>query len=654
MANISVEKQGSRWIARCAYSDKDVVKAAGFRWDPDRKNWWTGSAEIAAKVSTPEAAAKMMAAVEEKKAVAAEMVAESRIAGSDADIPCPEGLAYLPYQRAGIATALKRNAVLFGDEMGLGKTIQAIGIINADPTMNKVLIVCPASLKLNWQRELRKWLVRPMTIAIATPQSCHPEAVNITILNYDILTKVRAKVESVEWDMLISDEAHYLKNPEAKRTIALIGKEKKGQVEVEPIRARRPVFLTGTPIPNRPIEGFPLFHYLDPTEFRSFWGYAKRYCDAQNNGYGWDLSGSSNLGELQEKLRSTIMIRRLKSEVLTELPAKRRSVIEIEANGATAAVKAESAAWERNEEAMIAMRAACELAKASADPKDYQDAVARLSDAATAAFAEISKLRHATAVAKIPYVIEHLRDAMEQGKVVVFAHHKDVLTGIAAEFGNSAVLVYGETPMAARQAAVDRFQADPTCRLFIGGILAAGVGLTLTAASHVVFAELDWVPGNVTQAEDRCHRIGQKDMVIVEHLVLEGSLDARMAAILVEKQEVIAAALDNVERAAPILPAKEQAATASMTVDKLAAIAGKLTRSQIDLIHGGLRILASMDDDYARQKNGCGFSKIDSQIGHNLAAMILLSARQGALGSKLVTRYRRQLPDHIVAAAKVD
>ena len=651
MDTVTVEKIGSRWIARASYEQRAIPKSAGFRWDPERKCWFTTDAAIAAKLATPEAAAALMKQVAEKQAERSATVEASRAASADIHIPCPEGLAYLPYQVAGINYALRRPNVLFGDEMGLGKTIQAIGVINADETIRKVLVVCPASLKLNWQREMRKWLVREMSITIASGQSCVPNFADITIANYDILAKHAATLRAVTWDLIICDEGHYIKNPEAKRTQAVVGKEKKGQVEMPAISARRRMILTGTPIPNRPIEGWPHFHYLDPAEFRSFWGYAKRYCDAQNNGYGWDFTGSANLGELQDKLRGSIMVRRLKADVLTELPAKRRAVIEIAANGASSAVKHEQEAWERKEATMLALRAAVELAKASDDPADYAEAVSRLKGAAKAAFDELAKLRHATAVAKIPYVIEHLNSAIEDGgKVVVFAHHHDVLNALAEEFGDRAVLVSGEVNISERQAAVDRFQTDSTCQVFIGGIQAAGVGITLTAASHVVFAELDWVPGNVTQAEDRCHRIGQRGMVLVEHLVLEGSLDARMAQTLVEKQEVIAAALDDIEAEIPVVPVveKERPATESATRAKIATEAAKLTAEQVAAISAGLRALAAMDGDYAQELNGMGFSKIDCEIGHSLALAAMgrgLTPRQAALGAKLVRKYRRQVPE---------
>ena len=650
----------NRWVARSSYSEKDVVKAAGFRWDRDARQWWTSDPAVAAKLADPEQAARCVAEAATRQAVRQEAIETSRAQDADvelpcsAGLPCPAGLAYLPYQRAGIAAALKRQNVLFGDEMGLGKTIQAIGLINADPTLNRILVICPATLRVNWRNELRKWLTRDLTIGFATGSICDPKAFNITIINYDILTRHESVLRSITWDLIIADEAHFLKNPKAKRTRAVVGiddytAKKEDRQPLAPIAARRAALLTGTPIPNRPVEAWPLVHFLAPTEFRSFYGYATRYCAAGNNGYGWDASGSSNLAELQDKLRATIMIRRLKADVLTELPAKRRAIIELPANGASGAVDAEVEAYSRHEEQLDALRVAVELAKASDRQEDYEAAVGALKVTAQAAFAEMSKLRHETAVAKIPYVIDHIRSIVEAGsKVVVFAHHHDVIEALAAEFGSQAVTLYGETKMADRQAAVDRFQSDSNVLVFIGGILAAGVGITLTAASHVVFAELDWVPGNMTQAEDRLHRIGQRDMVLVQHLVLEGSLDARMAHILVEKQEVQAQALDRVtvEVEVPAVPSRQRATTESASRERIAREAEMMTPEQIGTVAACLILLAALDADHASVVNGVGFSKIDNQIGHSLAAAASagrMSPKQAALGARLVHKYRRQL-----------
>lgn len=652
MEQITVEQVGTKFLARVRFEDKDIVKAAGFKWDSGARRWWTGDPAIAAKFADAGARQAFLAGLEETKAVRAQAVEDSRASNCDIDIPRPEGLDYLPYQKAGINYALTHPSVLFGDEMGLGKTIQAIGVINADESIKKVLVICPASLKLNWKRELKKWLTREMSIGISEGKQCYAGYVDICILNYDIAQKHEKLLQSVLWDLVIIDEAHYLKNPKAKRTQTILGREAyKDKCALPGIKARRRIALTGTPIPNRPVEGFGIFHYLAPSEFPKFFPYAIRYCDGHQNAHGWDLNGASNLFELQEKLRASCMVRRLKADVLKELPAKRRTVIEIECEDGI--VSEEMEAWESRQDQINELRAAVELAKASDDEDEYKRAVEALNVRVKATFTEISQMRHDTAVLKIPYVIEHLKNAIEDGhKVVCFAHHHDVIDALRHEFGPVAVSVYGMTSMQGRQDAVDRFQKDPDCKLFIGGILAAGVGLTLTAASHVVFAELDWVPGNVTQAEDRCHRIGQHDMVLVEHLVLEGSLDARMAKILVEKQEVIEQALD-AEMPAVIPQTKEERpATESASRAAIAKEALTITSERSKAILEGLRMLKSMDSDHARIQNGRGFNQADSFIGHRLAEMISLTPKQAALGAKLVNKYRRQLPEEITESAK--
>lgn len=524
----------------------------------------------------------------------------------------------------------------------MGKTIQAVGIINCDPTIKRILVVCPASLRLNWRRELRKWLVISRQIRIVDDGKTWPsDTADIVIINYDLASKHAAALRATEWDLVIIDEAHYLKSPDAKRTVAILGrKQSKKHEAVAPIPARRKVFLTGTPIPNRPVEGWWAAEQLGV--MTNFFAFAKRYCAAVQNRWGWDFTGASNLAELQEKLRANGMIRRLKADVLKELPAKRRCVIELPANGAAKVVKAEADAWADHEATIDALRVAVELAKASEDPNDYREAVLRLNKATQVAFTDMSKRRHDTAVAKVPYVIEHLRGIIEQGrKVVCFAHHKDVVDAIMAEF-TDAVKVTGDVSMADRQAAVDRFQNDPTCLLFVGNIQAAGVGLTLTASSHVVFAELDWVPGNVTQAEDRCHRIGQADSVLIEHLVLEGSMDARMATTLIAKQSVLTAALDELPEQPVAAPVRERGCTEEVSRKQIVKEAAELSPEAIAEIHGKLQRLAGVCDG-ARELDGAGFNRFDSAIGKSLAMAYTLTQKQAALGARLVAKYRRQL-----------
>lgn len=655
---------GERYVAKTdGPGDRFGPKNAGFRWNPDEKIWWTSYDDNALRlrdVADEPTRAKLDAIVAEREAA----LDASRATDAEIDVPAPAGLEYLPFQRAGIAYAMERNSVLFADEMGLGKTIQAIGLVNADPSLKRILVICPASLKINWRREFERWSVRGHTVGILMPKDTELPKADVVIINYDILTRHRALLRSVEWDLLICDEAHYMKNNKAQRTKEVMGrnvrKEGRWIQDPAPIPARRVAFLTGTPIVNRPIESWTLLHKLAPETFKSWKYYTSRYCAAYNNGWGMDLSGASNLEELQDKARASCMIRRKKSEVLTELPPKRRQVIEMPANGCAKLIQQERETWKKQEEALQELRVRVELAKASDDPQDYADAVHELRQAVGVAFTEMSRVRHETAVAKAPMVVEHVKDAIEgNGKVLVFAHHRDVVKILVeglAEYG--VVSVTGDTPMDARQEAVDAFQTDDSIKVFVGNIMAAGVGLTLTASSYVVFAELDWVPGNMSQAEDRTHRIGQVNSVLIQHLVLEESLDALMAQRLVEKQAVIDRALDTqTDRSGilpetveiPIIPVREETATEKARRETLAKEAEKLTPENIAAIHTALQMVAGMCDG-ALAEDGMGFSKIDVQIGHSLAQQAKLTPKQAALGRKIVWKYQRQYPESLLEA----
>jgi SWI/SNF-related matrix-associated actin-dependent regulator 1 of chromatin subfamily A len=572
----------------------------------------------------------------------------------------PQGLAYLPYQLGGVAYAQARTDTLIADEMGLGKTIQALGIINADRTIANVLVICPASLKLNWSREAKKWLTRPLKVSIANG-SFQPGG--LVIVNYEQVKKYRAQIDAVVWDLLVVDEAHYLKNPKADRTAIVLGKWNQDPKKVvNPIRAKRRVFLTGTPVLNRPIELWTLVHALDRKGLGANWkSFAIRYCAGRQGRFGWDTSGASNLDELQAKLRASIMVRRMKADVLTELPAKRRSVIAFQALSAAekAAVEHETQVVRATEDRLTALRARADEAKTWNDPAAYRKAVEELNQANMAAFTETSKVRHEVALAKVDQVVAHVRDCLENGqKIVVMAHHHDVIDQLAealAEFG--VVKFDGRMTLPNRDAAVHAFQNDKAIRVFIGGIQAAGVGITLTAASHVVFAELDWVPGNLAQAEDRCHRIGQTDSVLVQHLVLDGSLDCRMAQIIVDKMDVISAAVDSKDAdgalAAPKLldaPVAPPAAP-QKPVGGNGAQPGALTQEQIAAIHTALQIVAGLCDG-AQALDGYGFSKIDTDFGHSLASRETLTAKQAQYGRVLAIKYQRQIPAELLATIK--
>jgi SWI/SNF-related matrix-associated actin-dependent regulator 1 of chromatin subfamily A len=660
--------------------DPDLVSRVkslqGRRWNPDRKVWVIDARHLLmvagwCEARYPDVATRLRTAPEYEEArqaagAAIASVAASRATDAAIDVPAPEGREYLPFQRAGIAYAAARPATLIADEMGLGKTVQAIGLVNASPDVKSVLVVCPASLRLNWAREWARWTTRHdlgAPVVVESGKTEIPADARLVICNYDLIGKFPA-LASREWGLVISDESHHLKNPKAQRTGHVLGSK------TEPgLKARRWLLLTGTPILNRPIELWPLLHKLDPDGLGRNWKrYAERYCAGHTEtvwtgratGYRdvYKCDGASNLGELQERLRGTCMVRRLKADVLTELPAKRRQIMELPANGASKAVRAESAALARHEAEAERLTAEAELAKAGGDEGAYREAVARLRGAAQVAFTEMAAMRHQVAMAKVPAVIEHLAGYVEAGtKVVVFAHHVDVISALVAglrELGQEPAVLTGSTSLSDRQAAVDRFQGDPKVLCFVGNIQAAGVGITLTAASHIVFSELPWTPGELSQAEDRCHRIGQRESVSVVHLVVDGSLDAHMAQVIVAKQDVIDRALDDPEAVAamaqePLLPLRQSAASSETPRSKLHAEAAAITPAQVAAVHEALRRLAEACDG-AAARDGTGFNKVDTRIGKSLAALDSLTAVQAALGRKIARKYARQLPEMLIAA----
>jgi SWI/SNF-related matrix-associated actin-dependent regulator 1 of chromatin subfamily A len=532
-------------------------------------------------------------------------IEDSVATNSDMQIPVPAGLEYLPYQKAGIAYAAGRKSTLIGDEMGLGKTIQAIGTINVT-NPKTVLVVCPASLKLNWKNEMVKWLVSERTIDVVNGGGEQiPSNPDVVIINYDVLTKHAKALQSRTWDMVIMDEVHKIKNPKAKRTVVAVN-----------IKAKRKVLLTGTPITNRPIELQPIAGYLDPESFGNYYSFGRRYAAAYKGRFGWDDSGSSNLDELQRRLRQSFMIRRKKDEVLKDLPAKVRQVIVLPSKGYTQELTKEFDA--------------------------LSDAVEETSFEEVS-FEKMSEVRHEMALAKVNDVVDHLTDLEHQ--VVVMAHHKDVVQGIQEGLeavGKTVVTLTGDCNQAHRQNSVDTFQAGKA-DVFIGTIGAAGVGITLTKASHVVFAELDWVPGNMSQAEDRCHRIGQEDSVLVQHLVVDGSIDARMAEALVGKQKVLDKALDNVQVLDQSISINDLAVGVKEVEKmfhnkKLAPLSNEI----VDAMRSCAAYLASRCDG-ALEEDGQGYNGLDSRFGKSITQQLIWTPAVQHAAKKMLKKYREQL-----------
>jgi SWI/SNF-related matrix-associated actin-dependent regulator 1 of chromatin subfamily A len=420
-------------------------------------------------------------------------------------------LRYFSFQRAGIEFLASRTAALLADDMGLGKSIQVCGLLNLRTEIRRVLIVCPASLKTNWCRELDRWLLAPQrSIQIWNGDTQTPPA-DIVIINYDLLGRFENLLKSQPWDLIVFDEAHYLKSPNAQRT-----RLAKSLCVCTP----RKVLLTGTPLLNRPAELWSLLNLLAPARWPNYYAYAHRYCDPKQTQWGWDFRGASHLEELVAKLRGGgLILRRRKSEVLPQLPRVTRQVIVLSGT---------STLLNELEQKLSRELGLSEL-PASLDPERVP-------------FELISQIRRLTGEVKIGPAISFIEEQTGEydAKVVLFAHHQNVLTALGDAFKNRSTLITGQTQLKTRQEALDAFQTDPNIKYFIASTHAMGIGVTLTASSHVIFVEADWTPAVLEQAEARLHRIGQQSgSVLAQYLVLENSIDEKILTAVQAKLTVI-------------------------------------------------------------------------------------------------------------------
>lgn len=400
-------------------------------------------------------------------------------------------------------------------------------MINCLPDIERVLIVCPKSLKRNWYLELRQWLVRPLAIGIQEPgEPWIGYEKQIVICNFDILSRYEEARET-PWDLRIVDEAHYLSSPSAQRTKTTLG-----------INARMKLHLTGTAAENgKHRELWTLISDLDPERWdpkKGWWSFGNRYCGPRKIKVKvWNpktgrkeerkittFDGSTNAKELQEILRSTIMVRRRKEDVLKELPEVQQQIIELPSDGVAGLLKLDT-------------------------PGGFEKHADAMGDGEAPKFEEMSAKRLELGMAKVPFVIEFVDEVLAEDparKVIVFGHHESVMFSLKAHWKDAAMII-GSTPGYKRQAEVDRFQTDPKCRVILGND-AMKEGLNLQAAEQVIFAEGSWVPGNLAQKIARAARMGQTKSVLVTHLVWEGSLDSRMIRRTVTKMGNISRVLD--------------------------------------------------------------------------------------------------------------
>lgn len=539
----------------------DLIKAVpGRKWEPDNKVWTAPlSAEAGPALQAvvdfaegiqiePELVAEI-----ERLAVRQEANKEASAAlDASLDLDLGAGLELLPFQRAGVRYALDnldRGGVYIADEMGLGKTVQALAVLEAENAY-PALVAVPKVVWLNWQREAHKWLPR-RRVALLGPKNVSREVLTLAgadlvcideplpeadvyVINYDLLTR-REDLNGVEWQAVILDEAHMVKERKAKRTKAIQTLAKKARVRLA---------LSGTPVPNRPAELITQLNILgrmqDLGGFPFFWGHFCQY----------DQRGAANLEELNERLRAHCYVRRTKDAVMPELPPIRWEELPTELADRDHYVKVQRDlfAWFREQvEADADFLASLEgLDEEDAEAAKHQRVAEKAQRSIRAeALSRINALRQVAAAEKIPATVEWVRQWLvsTDEKLILFTWHRD--TGFKLSEALGAPLIIGGMDPGLKASHEQAFQNDPAVRVLVCAIQVAGVGLTLTAASNVAFVELPWRPMDLDQAVARCYgRINDIHGANAYSLIAEGTIDEWMYELIEKKRDVTGRAQD--------------------------------------------------------------------------------------------------------------
>lgn len=454
-----------------------------------------------------------------------------RLAGTGRNLITPSGLEYHPFQAAGIEYAISRPHAIIGDQPGLGKTIQAIGVAN-ELQMERVLVVCPASVRVQWLKEIAKWSTmehptnrnrRPHARAILRGKDGVDPRAQWTVISYDLARddKIQAKLRTMKFDMLVLDEIHYLKSVEARRTRAILGDG--GLAE----RAEKIVGLSGTLLPNRPRECYTAVRGMcwEAIDFMSEYMFRSRYNPSMKLEGGAVFEKVGRLPELQARLRCNLMVRRKKVDVLPQLPKVTYEVLPVE----------------KTPEIRKAIQAENLL---GIDPNALASGSSNLGfDGA------ISTVRREMGEALAPRIAEHVRVLMDGGldKLLLFGWHHSVLDYLENKLRSWGVTrVDGRTTPTGKARAVASFQNDPKTRIFLANMLAAGTGTDglQKVCNHIVVGEPSWVPGENEQAVDRLWRMEQKAGVLAQFLVAPGSVGEYILQTAVNKVRSTDAALD--------------------------------------------------------------------------------------------------------------
>lgn len=425
------------------------------------------------------------------------------------------------YQLEGVA-ALSRfgGRALLGDDPGLGKSLQALWWTKENNAWPAV-VVCPASLKWNWDHEAKKHLGMHTEVLETTRprKGMLSRSCRLFIINYDILGPWIKFLHEQKPKLVVLDESHYV-SPTATQRTRWVNTLCDGIPHL--------LCLTGTPITNRPLDLWPSLNLLQPKKWPSITAYGHAFCGPKKEYGRWNFRGASNLDVLHRRLVRNCLVRRLKEDVLTELPAKQRCVVPL---GVT----------DLDEYVEAAHRFRKWLGRYYHGGKKGRHRAEALVRA--------GKLKLLAARLKLPAVLEWVDNFLEgtNEKLLVFAVHHKVLNALRERYPKLSVLVHGGITGRFRQVAFDDFNRKPKLRLFLGQIKAAGVGWNCNSASTTVFAELAWAPGTHTQAEDRCHGLNRGVEGVhssAHYLIAKGTMEEKLCELLQRKMTIIERVVD--------------------------------------------------------------------------------------------------------------
>lgn len=424
------------------------------------------------------------------------------------------------YQLLAVDFFLNNNGRgILADDMGTGKTLQSLSYL-VKAKHKRTLVICPASVKFSWEDEVIKWTnLIPYVVDSKTNFKDIPYETDVVIINYDILKKHLKPLLSIPWDCMICDEAHLVKSPSATRSKA---------VKMISRKIKCILMLSGTPLLSRPIELFNLLHIIDMKSWSDYYDFARKYCDGKMGRYGFEAKGATNLDELRRTI-SRYFLRRTKDQILKELPPKVRIEVPIKLTG----------------ESKIAYdKVSDEFVKFLRENKGKRDKEI-LKTLNAERLTKINYLRQTLTLGKLDVVRELINSIIDSGqKVLVFSVFNEPLEILRDEYADS-VMITGDVDVAERGPLVKKFQDDPKSKVFFGGVKSSGVGITLTAASNVIFIDYSWNPADMNQAEDRMHRMGQKaKSVNIYQVTARGTIDEFMIKLLSRKQKIFNVLID--------------------------------------------------------------------------------------------------------------